>query len=142
MWHATDGCASGGVIRRFRGRSRPVAAALLLAVSLQACHGWVARTEPPREVLGTKEHSHVRVTTSDGVTREIIAAHVEGDSLKGYTDYTKPESARIAVSLGDIRSVETQSLHRVRTTLLVVGLGGVVLIGALAAALSSTDLGY
>jgi hypothetical protein len=115
---------------------------LLVTGSLQACHRWVVRTEPPREVLGTKEHSVIRLTRSDGVHQEIVEARIDGDSLVGYSEFKwRPERARIAVSLGEVQSIDVQRIHRGRTALFVLGVGTVVLIGMVMVALSSLDLG-
>ena len=131
---------SGGRIRLFRRWARPVAVVLFVASAVQACHKWVARTEPAREVLAAKAESLVRLTKADGAKQVILEPTIAGDSLIGSTPTVRRDRDRVSVALGDIRSIEVQRINRVRTALFVLGVGTAALIALVMVALSSLDL--
>lgn len=115
------------------GHHRRAAFALLL---LSACTSWQARTAPTAAgASDTASLGHrVRVETSSGASYELVDAAVVHDSVVGLSAQSHQ---RVALALSDVRSTQTRRFSALRTTGLVVGLGAVAFVIALAAAVAA-----
>ena len=112
---------------------RPIALALLLWY-VPACTAWhVEQGVSPQELIAAKHPSAVRVTLPDRsqivLDQPSIAA---GDSLTGFVD---GQASSVATSA--IRQVATHKVSSSKTVGLVLGLGGLAAIIALAHALAT-----
>jgi hypothetical protein len=101
---------------------------LLLAAYLPACTAYhltdmsVAQlTAPPKPV------ERVRVTKEDGTRVQVWEPRVARDSVIGMKAAPGKDTARVAVSLGDIREVEVQKVDALKTA------GGVLVVGTVLA---------
>jgi len=122
--------------------TRRLAALAMIALLLGGCSTWRMQGQAPATTVSARPSPpHVRITLQDGTRLEVYQAVVQEDSLLGvgpaapssYYNYGRPVAPtvshpRIAVALGDIRTLEIRTHSGGRTTLLVTG----IIVGLLA----------
>jgi hypothetical protein len=108
----------------------PFVGSLWLGVA--SCTSWKTQDQPVRTVLEAERPYEVKVGLSTGETVHLSAPRVLGDSLVGLrvNDGGDPQGTRFAVPLGDVMTVEVREGDAVKTTALVVGIGALVVGGA------------
>jgi hypothetical protein len=124
---------------------RRVVSLLLLAAYLPACTSYQATTQPVAELTATpKPPEHLRVTTNEGVVVEVDGPRVVNDSLFGTTVASgprgEPATKAVAIPLSGIRTVEVKRPDGSKTTILVIGIVGAMVLLGVAAANSMDDM--
>lgn len=110
------------------GSSRRASGIVLLAVWLSGCSTW--RTEPvsPEQYIAENRPGKVRLVLNDSNTMQVESPRILRDSVVG-DQYVGNTNRRVAVPMGDIRSVQTSHLNIGKTALYGVGIiGGVALL--------------
>jgi len=108
---------------------RRVLASVVAATYLAACTSWRVQSLTPESAGAT--HREMRVTGPDGNLLVLHDARMVGDSVIGYTDrpiigWTE-HGGRAALPLTQVTRAETRGFDAVKTTLLVLCAGGLVL---------------
>lgn len=110
---------------------------LLHALMVTSCSSWRAQVKPAREALELEPLSTMRIDVGRQDRVVVEKARIEGDSLVGSPAHAPPRVASsdlswrpIAIPLGSIRGVEVRKFSAKKTTLLVLGISGVI-VGAL-----------
>jgi len=124
---------------------RRVVSVLMLAAYLPACTSYQATTQPLAELTASpKPPEHVRVISTDGALVEVDGPRVVNDSLFGTTVVTgprgEPTTQAMAIPLTRIRTVEVKKSDGSKTTILVVGIVGALVVLGVVAANSMDDM--
>ena len=100
---------------------------LVLSVALSGCKTWHVETGvTPAEFVQKERPERIQIRRSDKTTLELYSPSVVGDSLKGMP--TELAIKPVLVPLSEVASVATRRFSMGKTTLLVVGIVGGVLI--------------
>jgi len=101
---------------------RRVVSLLLLAAYLPACTAYHQTNETVAQLTAPpKPVERVRLTRLDGTRVQIWGPRMALDSVIGMDKAPGKEAGRVAVALGDIRSVEVQEVDAAMTAVGVVG---------------------
>ncbi len=119
-------------------RSKPqgtrfVAYVLLLAFASSCMGPWRVQSGDARSIVEAKRPNKIRVYRSGGSGVELENPTIVGDSLVGMSTQPRP-SVRVAMPLDQIRAVETRGIDGGKTTALVLGVGALVAVIAMATA--------
>ncbi len=95
---------------------RAAAVGIVICVASSACYSYhtsnLAPVDFPQGSLGTKS----RITLRDGRVHTMVRGAISGDSVIGNADGT---NARLALAVSDVKSIDTWTYNRGRTTRLL-----------------------
>jgi hypothetical protein len=113
---------------------RKLVSALLLLAYLPACTSFQATSQPLTELTAPpKTVKKARITTTSGARIELGNLRVANDTLYGEPEVPRPEPGPVAIALTDIKTVEVHKVDGTMTAILVIGIVGVLVVGAIAA---------
>jgi hypothetical protein len=113
---------------------RRVVSALLLVTYLPACTSFQATTQPVADLTAPpKSVEKMRVITTKGATIELEYPRVVNDTLYGGPVTSTTKAGPIAVPVTDIRTIEIRKSDGGKTVALIVGIGAVLALLAVAA---------
>jgi hypothetical protein len=113
---------------------RRLVSALLLVTYLPACTSFQATTQPVAELTAPpKSVEKMRVVTTTGATIELEYPRVVNDTLYGGPVTSTTKAGPIAVPVADIQTIEIRKSDGGKTAMLVVGIGAVFALLAVAA---------
>ena len=107
-----------------------------LIVTLSACTGWRAQTEPPAMVIQGGQPDRVRLHLDDSRTVVLEEPYLVGDSVAGIEERVTRNSqvrARIAFPVTSVSSVDVRGVSPTRTGILVFGAIAAIVLLAQAA---------
>jgi len=115
--------------------------ATVLWLGLSACTSWKEVKPPVEAALATERPSEVRVRLVDGKEFEPSAPVIRSDSLKWLKLAGSGSQPPVwgSVALSDVQSIEVKQSDAVETTLLVVGVGVLAVLGIAALAAAVAD---
>jgi len=108
--------------------SAGLAALMLAACTLQSCTAWYSQAPAPTMFDNGKPPRKVRVTLAGGKQIFLLSPSFSGDSLIGIEPshgVEQPATGYVTVPLDEIAEVAFERIEPLRTTLMVVGIGGV-----------------
>ena len=122
-------------------RSQLLPFATVLWLGLSACTSWKEVKPPVEAALATERPSEVRVTLVDGKRFEPSSPVIRSDSLKWLKVAGSGAQPSVwgSVALSDVRSIEVRQSDAVETTLLVLGVGVLAVLGIAAVAAAVED---
>ena len=115
--------------------------ATVLWLGLSACTSWKEINPPVEPALATERPSEVRVTLADGNEIQLSSPVIRSDSLKWLKLAGTGEEQPVwgSVALSDVQAIEVKQSDAVKTTLLVVGVGVLAVLGIAAVAAAVAD---
>ena len=104
-------------------QSTRLVAAILLAAYLPACSSYRVLADPAVDLQASpKPVKKAWITLQSGAHFQLTSPYVEGDSLRGVSELSRPTS----VAMADVVKVEVREVSEGKTALLV--LSGIVLV--------------
>ncbi|HSM04145.1 MAG TPA: hypothetical protein VK858_05975 [Longimicrobiales bacterium] len=110
-------------------RHRPAAqriGILIVLLNLTACYTWQAADGPLPRVIDDDPPSRIRVTLEDGTEEQVHDPLIVGDTLY---DRMRGRQPTAVAAVEDVRYVDVPKTDAVATTLAVVGLPALLLVG-------------
>jgi hypothetical protein len=99
-------------------RSTRPAAAILLAAYLPACTSYQTLADPAANLQASATPvKKVWITLQSGAHFQLTSPYVEGDSLRGVSELSRPTS----VAMADVVKVEVREVNEIKTVGLVIG---------------------
>jgi hypothetical protein len=94
------------------------AVAILLAACLPACSSYRALADPAADLqTSPKPVKKAWVTLQTGAHFQLTSPYVDGDSLRGVSELSRPTS----VAMADVVKVEVREVNEIKTVGLVIG---------------------
>jgi hypothetical protein len=132
----SDACGHPAGAPPLEGRMsiRRVVSALLFVTYLPACTSFQATTQPVAELTAPpKSVEKMRVITTKGATIELEYPRVVNDTLYGGPVTSATKAGPVAVPVAEIRTIEVRKSDGGKTAVLIVGIGAVIALLAVAA---------
>jgi hypothetical protein len=106
------------------GTAHRAVALLLLSLVASGCTTWQTAKVTPQVLLETEKPRHVRVTARDDTRQIMRGPRIATDTLLGLRGWRGKDS--VAVDLRSVSRIEVQRVSAVKTTALVVVIGGMI----------------
>jgi hypothetical protein len=119
-------------------QSTRLVAAILLAAYLPACSSYRVLADPAVDLQASpKPVKKAWITLQSGAHFQLTSPYVEGDSLRGVSELSRPTS----VAMADVVKVEVREVNEIKTVGLVIGSAVVAFWAVVGLLLATGQLG-